>query len=124
MTDQLSETDQTQFEVDGDRHDELFDALSNSRRRFTLQHLQTAETPLPVGELATELQSWESNQTVSAGGGADQDTIEISLLHSHLPKMAEAGLVSYDATRQMVALGDRTEEVQSHLQAMTATETT
>ena len=102
-----------------DRQDELFDVLSHSRRRFTLQHLQTAETPLPVGELARELQSWENDQTVSPGGGTGQDTIEISLLHSHLPKMAEAGLVSYDATQQMVTLGDRTDEVRSHLQTTT-----
>lgn len=120
MTDQLSETAPSEFAVGDDQQDELFDVLSHSRRRFTLQHLQTAETPLPVGELARELQSWESKQTVSAGGGTEQDTIEISLLHQHLPKMDEAGFVNYDDTWQMVALGDRTDEARSHLQAMAA----
>ena len=109
----------SEFDVGDDQRDGLFDVLSHSYRRFILQYLQTAGTPLSVNEVATELVAWQ-NPLAAADQLSDgrATPVEISLVHSHLPKMAEVGLIRYDETRQTVTLGDRTEEVQAHLQAM------
>lgn len=104
---------------DDGRQDELFEVLYHPRRRFTLQYLQIVETPISVGELTTELVAWAAEQPAADHSGADGDTIEVELVHCHLPKMADAGVVRYDATRKTVALADRTDEVWAHLQAMT-----
>lgn len=119
MSNQLPETNLSEFDVGGDRQDELFDVLSHSHRRFILQYLQTADTPLPVDEVTAGIVAWK-NTLVSADqvGESKAALVEISLLHSHLPKMAETGFIRYDKTRQTVTLGDRTEEVRAHLQAI------
>lgn len=118
MTNQFSEADQSQFDVGGDRQDELFDVLSNSRRRFVLHDLQTAEMPVQVGELTTGIVTWETQRPVPDHSGTKSDAVEVSLVHHHLPKMAQAGLVRYDDARQTVTLADRTDEVRAHLQTM------
>lgn len=118
MTDGTAETRGLGFEVGGDHQDELFRVLAHPRRRFTLQYLQTVETPLPVDELTTELVAWEDQRTGSDQSRDDRTGIKISLVHSHLPKMADAGVVTYDATRQTVMLADGADKVDAHLQAM------
>ena len=118
MTDGFSGANVSGFNVGDDRQDELFDVLSNSRRRFMLASLQSAETSVQVDKLTTELVAWEAQRPVPDRSGADRDAIEISLVHNHLPKMAEAGLIRYDDTRQTITLADRTDEVRAHFQLL------
>lgn len=119
MSKRLPERNLPEFDAGGNRQDELSDILSHSHRRFILQYLQTADTPLPVDEVATELVAWE-NPLFSADqlGEGKAALVEISLVHSHLPKMAEAGLIRYDEIRQTVTLGERADEGRTHLQTM------
>lgn len=118
MTNRLSETDLTGFDTGGDGRDELFDVLSHPHRRFILHALQTTNVAVPVDELTTELVAWEARRPVADRSGDGRDGIRISLLHSHLPKMARAGLIRYDETQQTVTLADRTDEVRAHLHPM------
>lgn len=119
MKDRPSTTDSSAFDLGNDHQDELFDVLSHPHRRFTLKYLQTAAAPLGVAELATQLRSWEDGQGVGPRSDADRDSIQVSLVHSHLPKMHDAGFVNYDAPGQTVTLADHTDEVESQLRAMT-----
>lgn len=119
MTDGTAETKGLGFEVGGDHQDELFEVLAHARRRFTIQYLQTVETPLTVDELTTELVAWEDRRTEGDQSRDDRTGIRISLVHSHLPKMADAGVVTYEATRQTVMFTDGADKVDTHLQAMT-----
>lgn len=119
MTNPASETDRSELDVGRDRQDELFAALSHPRRRFTLQYLRTADAPLPVAELAAELVTWEDETTAIDGSGEARTDVEIALMHVHLPKMAEADFVDYDASRRTVALADRSDEASTQLRAMT-----
>ena len=120
MVNRFPETNLSEFDVGGDRQDELFDVLSNRRRRLMLRSLETAEKPVSVGELAMELVAWESGQPVLDRSGDEREAIEISLVHNHLPKMAEAGFVKYDDAQQGVTLAGRTDELQIHLQTRTS----
>lgn len=115
MENRATETDPSEFDVGGDQRDELFDVLSNQRRRVLLYSLQAAELPISVDELTTELVAWEARQSVPDRSCDDRDAIEISLLHNHLPKMAEAGLVKYDDTERRVLFANQTDELQAHL---------
>lgn len=108
-------------DVGGERQDELFDVLSDRRRRSILGSLGNAETPISVAALATELASGEAHGSAPDRSDDRGEAIKVSLLHTHLPKMAAAGVVRYDDTRQTVSLGDRTEEARAHLQEMTTT---
>lgn len=115
---QVSGTDVSEFDVGGERRDDLFDALSNQRRRVLLHSLQVENTPVSVEELTTKLVAWETQRPASDRSGDDREAIEISLVHNHLPKMADAELIEYDATRRSVLLANRTDELQAHLRTM------
>ncbi|WP_148225339.1 DUF7344 domain-containing protein [Haloterrigena turkmenica] len=118
MANRVSETDVSEFDAGGDQQDKLFDVLSNQRRRVLLYSLQASQMPVSVGELATKLATWEAQQPLSDRSGDDRTTIEISLVHNHLPKMAEAALIKYDDTERSVALANQTDELWAHLQTM------
>lgn len=117
-----AESNTVGFMVGGDQQDELFDVLSHHRRRFTLQYLQTAESPpVSVDVLTTTLGSWEDQRTGPAQVHTSADTadIKLSLVHTHLPKMADADVITYDPTRQTVMLAANAPEMDAYLQAMT-----
>lgn len=76
--------------------DEYFDLLQSWQRRFVLQHLQRHPAPISVEELATELED------TAARGEVCIETAELHLRHVHLPKLAAAGLVTYDQATETV----------------------
>lgn len=83
--------------------DELFSVLANRRRRYVLHCLKTSKTPMAVADVADALVHWETD----ASPPAVQDTQErvyISLYHCHLPKLAEADLISFDIDQKLVDL--------------------
>lgn len=119
MSNQLPEPNQSEFGPGGDQQDEIANVLSHSYRRFILKYLQNDDTPQPIGEVATELVAWKNPLSAADQLGDGRATlVEISLVHSHLPKMAEAGLIRYDEIQQTVTLGDRADEGRAHLQTM------
>jgi len=87
---------------------ELFDLLSHPRRRFVIHALQRSQRALDTTTLAKRIAAWES--TASAAGASEPaaDAVAVSLHHTHLPKLAEAGLLVYDETPGRVGTADRT----------------
>lgn len=117
MSKRLPERNLPGFDVGGGRQDEISSVLSHSHRRFILQYLHSANTPLSRDELAAELAAWKNPLAAADQLGDGRTTlVELSLVHSHLPKMAEAGLIRYDEVRQTVTLGNRADEGRAHLQ--------
>ncbi|WP_137285210.1 DUF7344 domain-containing protein [Halorussus salinisoli] len=79
--------------------DATFDALADRQCRVLLRHLdESDDDTLSVADLAARL--------TDAADGTDAKTAENRLLaslhHTHLPKLADAGLVNYDADRGLV----------------------
>ncbi|RQG90467.1 DUF7344 domain-containing protein [Natrarchaeobius chitinivorans] len=66
--------------------DTLYGLLSNSQRRYVLYHLLESDRST-VEELARD---------VAKRDGSDEREVAISLTHSHLPRLADHGLVEYD----------------------------
>lgn len=93
---------------DDDRLDTILDAVAHPHRRFLLARLQAGEGPLTVGEAAAAIAAWEGDG--ADGPAVDADAIVTSLHHVHLPKLADANVVEYDADAGTVARGVRTDE--------------
>lgn len=74
------------------RVDRCFHLLADRRRRFCLYHLQRAERPLAIRELA---RSVEAAVTPPESSLTDPvlDEAVLKLHHVHLPKLRDAGLV-------------------------------
>lgn len=82
------------------------DILANPRRRTVLQILREAEGHLSLAQLAEELVRREGEGSASLAGTDDFQRCHIMLYHSHVPKLANAGLVTFNSDQRTVALSD------------------
>jgi len=103
-TDQLSE-------------DELFDALSSSRRRQVIRLLK--EGGADLGTLAEEIASVENDTTVDQLDSQQRKRVYIGLYQVHLDQLEEADIVVRDEQGQHVSPGSAHPEALEALQAVT-----
>lgn len=90
--------------------DELFDLLSTKRRRYALYCFHEASrSELPLNALTERVERLEREASGDCGG---RQEIQVALQHAHLPKLAEASVVEYDADEDVVEFrgGGRLEE--------------
>uniref|UniRef100_UPI003F879AE2 DUF7344 domain-containing protein n=1 Tax=Natronorubrum sp. DTA7 TaxID=3447016 RepID=UPI003F879AE2 len=74
----------------------------NTRSWHVIQILQLAEKPLGVESIAGRIASIENT---------DRQDVYIDLVHMHLPKLADEGLLYYDSDVEIVELSDRIDAV-------------
>ena len=87
----------------------LFDLLQNRQRRYLLYTLdRSTDSTLALAELTERVLDWERrlNGEAEASTAESKLRLRISLHHNHLPKLAEVGLVEYDARSEMVRKED------------------
>jgi len=82
-----------------------FGAVADARRRYALYYLRERESAT-LDELATVVAGWRAAREDPTGGvtPADRDRVRTELHHVHLPALASAGAVSYDADAGVVTL--------------------
>lgn len=89
--------------------DDLFDSLSNRRRRYLLYHaLSTDEDVLDLDDAAAVVERYE-NATTPPDVHLDAERIRIALHHAHLPRLDADGFLDYDPEAETVELTDRSE---------------
>lgn len=106
---------------DSAERDKLFSTLTNRRRRYALYCLKTSKTPMALADLADELVRWETDRSPTAV----QDTRErvyISLYHCHLPKLADADLISFDTDRKLITVREDTNDLPLNVTRLRADE--
>jgi hypothetical protein len=95
-----------------DSRDELFELLSNCRRRFAWHYLRSRDgaddDPVPLGELAEHVAAWENRKDPKEITSAERKRVYTSLQQSHLPRMDRADVVEFDDNE--VRLAERSEE--------------
>ena len=74
--------------------------LSHAHRRGVLYALQRGGRTT-VGQLADRITAWQHND----GASTTRRDVQTMLVHSHLPKLAEANVVEYDRPSDVVAPG-------------------
>lgn len=88
--------------------EEVFEVLSNRRRRYALHYLvEAGESEL--GDLAEQVAAWENDKSVAELSTDERKRVYSALQQSHLPKMNDAGVVNFDKNRGTV---DPTEAVE------------
>lgn len=75
--------------------DERHSLLSVELRRITLDVLAEVDGPVDLHDLAVDIAAREAG--VAAVDDATVSRVALILHHAHLPKMAEMGVVEYDA---------------------------
>lgn len=95
--------------------DEVFDVLSDRRRRTALEVLIAHEVPLALADLADEVAVREHEARITEISEETVRDVYLSLYHKHVPKLREANVVRYDQDRDLVALTDHADHVEGFM---------
>lgn len=93
--------------------DQFYSALAAPHRRRLLFYLLEAEEST-VEELTSVLSGWEITPSGTMQTAADRSEIRLQLLHNHLPRLDDSGLIAYDSdagTVQLASLEPRVTEI-------------
>lgn len=82
--------------------DEIFDVVSNCRRRYVVYFLKNTSQPIELGTLATQIAAWETDQSMAEVTRAERKRVYTSLQQVHLPKMNDAGLIRFEKPSSII----------------------
>lgn len=95
--------------------DDIFEILSNHRRRMVLHFLQEREGAIQVKQLAEAVAAMENGVAVEELTSQQRKRVYVSLYQTHLPKMAEKSLIDYDRDEGTVRLSGRSADINRYL---------
>ncbi|RKD95817.1 DUF7344 domain-containing protein [Halopiger aswanensis] len=95
--------------------DELFEILSNRRRRHILHELMREQDTLDIGTLSQQIAAWEDGLEMHEVTSSDRKRVYTALHQSHLPKMDEAGVVDFNQDRGTVSPTPVLEDVEIYM---------
>jgi len=95
--------------------DTVFDVLSSPRRRYLLYYLRTVGGAAELNEIAQQVAAWENGIEVERIERQQRKRVYVSLYQSHVPRLAEVGIIEYDADAGVVALADAAETIDAFL---------
>ena len=95
--------------------DDLFDILSNHRRRYVLHYLQRHDDPVSLGDLSEQIAAWENSISLNDITSNDRKRVYTSLQQFHLPKMKQRGVVEYDHRESTVELSSEADDLTIYL---------
>ena len=93
--------------------DEVFDLLSNHRRRYALHYCKQTDGPVSTSDLAETVAAWELEKEVSELTSDERKRIYTSLQQTHLPTLADAGMITYE--NHEIELTDQTRELEVYM---------
>lgn len=96
--------------------DDVFEILGNSRRRRMLRYLDSADAPVSVRELVTDVAAHEEGTTPDTLSQDHYKRVHVASLQTHLPKLDSVGVIDYDRDERTVALTDAAAELLPHLE--------
>ncbi len=97
--------------------EELFDILSNRRRRYAVFAISGHEQ-VDLGDLARRIAAWENEQPEAEVTSTERKRVYTALQQSHVPKLAEAGLVDYDDRAAVVRPQPALEEYEVYMEVV------
>lgn len=97
---------------------EIFDVLSNQRRRYILHYLKQREKAdfVDLRDIVDQVAAWECETTVDQLDSAERKRVYTAIRQSHLPKLHDVGVVEYNNKRGTVELTDTAREVEVYLE--------
>jgi hypothetical protein len=96
--------------------DEVFEILSNRRRRYALHCLKQRDDGVELGEISEQVAAWETDKTVADVDTAERKRVYTSLQQCHLPRMDEKGVVNFEQDGGVIELGEAAEDVDVYME--------
>ncbi len=98
--------------------DELYDVLANRRRRYVIHYLQYHEGAVDLGILAEQVAAWQYDVDTEQLTSTQRKNVYTALQQRHLPKMDEAGVVSFDRRTGNVSSTDALSEIEIYTEVV------
>ena len=102
--------------------DEIFEVLSNRRRRYVIHALKRAEEPLDVSELSTHVTAWERGVDPADVQYEDRRNVYSTLQRTHLPKLEEKNVVTVHEEENLVEPTPELEELDIYVEVLRSKE--
>lgn len=96
---------------------ELFDLLSNHRRRYTIRYCRENGS-ISLSDLAERIAAVEQEKSVAEITAAERKRVYTSLQQTHLGRLEDAGMIESDGDE--IELTDRAEELEVYLDIVPA----
>ena len=96
--------------------DDIFEILSNERRRCVLYYLQRQPSPVRMRSVVEYVAAWQNDKSVETVTPQERTRVYSALHQTHLPKLASVGLIEYDTNRREIRLLDDAEYAQLYLE--------
>ncbi len=103
----------------GPSQDQVFDLLQNVRRRYALHYLRRVNHTVNLSDLTDHVASWEYDTTPAKLAREQRKRVYISLYQTHLPALADAGIIEYDRDTGKIKPTNRIRIFDSYLGAFT-----
>jgi energy-converting hydrogenase Eha subunit C len=96
--------------------DLVYDILSSPRRRYVLYYLRQMDEPIELTALAEQVAAWENETTPDSLTDQERKRVYVSLYQTHIPKLDDADIVSYDKDEGTVELANKATTIDEYLQ--------
>ena len=93
----------------------VFDILSNERRRYVLHHLLSKDGEADLRDLSLQVAAWENELEPDDVSRQQRKRVYATLRQTHLPRMAEAGIIEYDEDRSIATVTSQVEDIELYL---------
>jgi hypothetical protein len=96
--------------------DEIFEMLSNERRRCVIYYLQQQRGPVAMRSIVEYVAAWQNDKPVRAVTSRERTCVYSALHQTHLPKLDSVGLIEYDRDRSEISIRDSAEHARLYLE--------
>lgn len=93
-----------------------FSILADPVRRYILHYLAEQETPATFDRLTSQVAAWRTDSDPDTVDDATLTEIRTALHHVHLPKLADFGIITYEANPGEITLTDDTDSIEPFLE--------
>lgn len=100
--------------------DSIYGILSEARRRYVLYYFLENEHANVEG-LSVEIAAWEQGASIDTVSEEAKKRVTTSLIHSHLPKLADHDLIEYDARTGDIVVSSQFDEIRETVELAKAT---
>lgn len=102
----------------------VYETLSNTRRRHVIHFLLQCEERVELSDLSRRIAAWENDVPFEEVTAKQRKRVYTALRQVHLPKLDDAGIVSFDRDRGTVEATEATPNVEAYLRVVPENEIT
>ena len=97
---------------------DVFEILSNRRRRFALHAIKRREEPIELSELSEQIAAWEIGAEPDDIRYEDRRSVYVTLKNIHIPMMDERGVVEFEQQTKTVRSTDLLSKLDVYVEAL------